>query len=166
MRLPALALFCAVVLPACLVGEVTGIPCGADDDCATAHFCDLTVGTCRAEADGVSAPRLQISGIVIDDAAPVVSPFIPKTGTSSLQLVLENRGGLPATEVRVELSELACMAFVVDESTLPAGVVSGGSARVALTATPDGTCGTPMIVDWFLFFSERGSRGTFNLNLD
>lgn len=164
----ALLLPCLLATSACLVGEVTGVPCTDDDECATAHFCDLTEGTCRAELDGVSAPRLQVAGVLVDgdDGPAGLSPLIGKTGTTALTLVLENTGGQPAIDVGVEFSELACVALVVDESTLPAGVVPGGLARVAMTATPDGACGSPMIVDWFLFFSGRADRGTFNLNLE
>jgi len=159
------AMTMAVMLSACLVGEVQGIPCRADDECATGHFCDLTVGTCQEETGEVSAPALDVVGVVDVNGDVVTSPFIERTGTFAMALVVENSGGLPAVDVEVDFSDLACLNLDIDEGTVPAGIAAGGSARIGFSASPDGTCGTPMITDWFLLFSGRGARGAFNINI-
>jgi hypothetical protein len=161
----AFATLILVTTTGCLVGEVPGIPCRADDECATGHFCDLTVGSCQAETGEVSAPALDVTGVVNVDGDVVTSPFIERTGTFAMALVVENTGGLPAVDVEVSFSELACLNLVIDEGSVPVGIAPGGSARISFSASPDGTCGTPMITDWFLLFSGRGARGAFNINI-
>jgi len=148
----------------CLLGELTGIPCGRDDECATAHFCDLTIGSCVQETDLVTAPNLQVTGVRGPDGAVVRDPIVEATGLQGLAMVVENIGLLPALDVVAEFTELRCLSLEIDESTVPDTIVPGGGAEVKFFISPE-RCGTPMIVDWFMFFSGRGSRGTFNLNI-
>jgi hypothetical protein len=166
MPLRVLAVLAVLTVSAgCLVGELSDVPCTRDDECATAHFCDLTVGTCAAETAERSAPNLQVVGVRDVAGAVVRDPFIERQGTQALGLVIENKGLLPAFDITLEFSELRCLNLVVDELTLVDTVVPGGSTEVAFTVSPEGNCGTPIITDWFLFFSGRGSRGTFNINI-
>jgi len=166
-RLPFLSLWAAALsFGGCLVGELQGVPCGRDDECATGHFCDLTVDTCRQETDAVSAPRLQVTGVVDKDGVVVRDPFIDKEGTYQMALVVENQGLLSAIDVDAEFSELRCLNLAFDPATFPAAMAPDAVAQLAFSAAPDGTCGTPMITDWFLFYSGRGSRGTFNINIE
>jgi hypothetical protein len=149
----------------CLVGEVQGVPCSSDDQCATNHFCDLVDQSCREEREDFFAPNLQVTGVRDVDGDVVTDPFIDRNGDFAMKLVVENVGGSTAVDVDAEFSELRCLNLRVEPSTLPSSVVAGGTVEVGFSASPDGTCGTPMITDWFLFFSGRGSRGTFNINI-
>jgi hypothetical protein len=141
----------------CLVGPVDGVPCVVDEHCATDAFCDLPASTC---APG-TAPDLQVVGIV-DDGELVIDPFVAPDATTALGMRVENRGGAPAVDVALRMATLACLGLVVDESTVPTTVPPGGVVDVAFRVTPR-LCASPVIQDWFLSFSGRGARGTFNV---
>jgi hypothetical protein len=141
----------------CLVGPVDGVPCVVDEHCATDAFCDLPAAMC---APG-TAPDLQVAGIV-DDGAIVIDPFVAPDATTALGMRIENRGGAPAVDVALRMATLACLGLVVDEGTVPTTVPPGGVVDVAFRVTPR-LCASPVIQDWFLSFSGRGARGTFNV---
>lgn len=152
----------------CLVGELGGVPCRKDDQCPTSHFCDIPNDVCVSTGNGDAAPDLVVVG-VRDAAGEVgISPFVAPDVTSTLGLVIENRSpagpGRAADDVVVEMTELACMNLDVDVQTVPAAIAPGATAEIEFNVRPD-DCGTPAIQDWFLFYSGRAKRGTFNINI-
>ncbi len=165
MRLMAILLV-VVGAASCLLGELQGIPCARDGDCPTGYFCELASAepTCHQQTNELSAPKLLVRNVIDPTGAVVADPFIERQGAQRLALIIENEGTMPATNVTAEFSELRCLNLILDDSDV-ADIIAGGSAEIGFTVTPDGTCGTPMITDWFLFFSGRGTRGTFNINI-
>ncbi len=159
------AVFACTWVGGCLVGEVHGVPCTDDDECGTGHFCDLVDETCREARDDFFAPELQVTGVRDVNGDVVNDHFIDRTGDYAMTLIVENVGGSSAIDIEAEFSELKCLNLKLDPATLPSSVVAGGVVEIGFSASPDNTCGTPMITDWFLFYSGRGSRGTFNINI-
>lgn len=98
--------------------------------------------------------------------AIVIDPFVPGGGVrTELFAVLENKGDLPAEGVRLSFIDLACMGLEFDPTDVPDAVDGGGSVEVAFSVAPV-DCVTPSIQDWFLFYSGRANRGTFNINVE
>ena len=164
-RLSLAALAVVVGCAGCLMGEVAGIPCDADDACPSDYFCNLPRSECRELTDAIGPPLLKVLLIADPSGSPVVSPAIPSEVTSSIALLPENVGGVSAERVSLSFAELNCITFDIDESTLPAviAVEASGSIRVALT--PGAGCEGLAIIDWFLVYSGRETRGTFDLNV-
>jgi len=152
-----------VATSGCLVGELSGIPCGKDDQCPTEHFCDIPVGSCVFDAEGSGAPDVNVPG-VIDNGEFTISPFVPPDIRTPLKLVLENRGGQSADNLDVELTRLACMSLEFDESDIPDSIEAGARVEIDFSVAPV-SCVTPSIQDWFVFYSGRAGRGTFNINI-
>lgn len=149
----------------CLVGEVTGIPCERDDTCPSDYFCDLPRSECRELTDTFGPPLLQVK-LVNDPAGnPVTTPFIPPDATSTIALLPENVGLSAAEDVALSFAELNCISFNVDEATLPAVVEAGATATLAVAVTPAPDCDGLTIIDWFLTYSGRETRGIFDINV-
>ncbi len=157
----AIVVVVVVSLGGCLVGEVTGIPCGDDSQCPSDHFCDIPNDTCVAGVDGQGAADLTVRGVRDRSGDVVSAPRVARDVKSVLQLVIENAGG-DADDVSLEMVRLVCMNLEFDPTTVPTHLEAGASVEVEFTVLPDG-CGTPSIQDWFLFYSGRAKRGTFNI---
>lgn len=150
---------------ACLVLPLHDLPCRDDDECPTDGACDVDRGVCREDG---ARPLVKVRTLVLDDGTAVRDPFVPKDVESSLQIVLENEGDAVAENVRLELAELVCLHQSIGEGgrAAPAiqGLGVGDSVTVPWQITPI-NCSSPVIVDWFVFFSGRAERGTFNINI-
>lgn len=146
----------------CLVGELSGIPCGEDAQCPTEHFCDIPSGTC-VFAGGDAPPDVTVPG-VIDNGEFTISPFVPPDVRTPLKLVLENVGGRSADNLDVELTRLVCMNLELEAGDIPGSIDAGARVEIDFSVAPDG-CTTPSIQDWFVFYSGRAGRGTFNINI-
>lgn len=147
----------------CLLAPLE-IPCERDDQCPSGGFCDVSGGACVV--DGTTAPDLNILRVRDQRGAIVIDPFVPGGGErTELFAVLENKGDLPAEGVRLSFIELACMGLDFDPTVVPDVVDAGGSVEVAFSVAPV-DCVTPSIQDWFLFYSGRSKRGTFNINVE
>lgn len=149
----------------CLLGDVEGIPCAADGDCPTTYFCDLPHSECAAEADGRGIPVLEIPKVRDPAGDQVFVPKVPLVGPSHLGLIVKNTGEGPAEGIGLSFATLACVHFAVDEATMPAAVAPGATTEIGLDVTPGDQCGGVKIVDWFLTFSGRSARGTFDLDI-
>lgn len=149
----------------CLVGELSGIPCGDDDNCPTNHFCDLEADVCVALTDGDTPPALAVTGVIDGNGDVTVGPFVPPKERTELKLVIENSGTRVANALNVELTRLVCMNLEFDTTRVPDHIDGGDSIEVAFAVTPDG-CSTPTIQDWFVRYSGRATRGTFNINIE
>jgi hypothetical protein len=147
--------------PGCLVGDVDGVPCNDDQQCATGAFCDLDSNVCRDDVDDRGGPNVQVTAIELAGEA-VAAPFIAPDTTTTLTMVVKNVGGFVADDVTLRMGELVCMALDVDEAMVPSRLAPDEEARVDFTVTPH-LCSMLSIQDWFFSFSQRGSRGTFNI---
>ena len=157
-----------VVLAAsgCLVGEVQGIRCGADAECPTTYFCDLPRSECRAVTDAEGIPSLDIPKVRDPTGALVLLPHVPAGATSPLGLQIVNHGAGPAEGVSLSFAKLECTAFTIHSDSLPDILDAGQSAIVAVDVTTGaGDCAAVKIIDWFLDYSGRESRGTFDLDI-
>jgi hypothetical protein len=151
---------------ACLFDEVTGIPCGADDECPTTYFCDLPSSTCHAKTDVDGVPNLAIPKVKDGTGQLVLLPKVPASATTPLGLQIVNVGDGPADDIGISFAALACASFEIHDDTVPATLAKGASALVTIDATTQGgNCASVKIVDWFLSFSGREGRGTFDLDI-
>jgi hypothetical protein len=163
----ARAVYCLVVVvgPAgCLVGELSGIPCDGDRQCPSQHFCDVPNDVCVPVTADDSAPDLAVIGV--ENRGEVqLDPFVPPDQRTTLELLIENQGLRSADDVALELVPLACMDLQFDPTTVPQRIGAGEQQQVSFSVAPHG-CSTPSIEDWFLFYSGRSERGTFNINVE
>ena len=159
-----LVLAAAVGGSACLVGPIPDIPCGDDDECPTAAFCDIPAEHCVESSETVFAPAVAVVAVVDANGDEVRDPFVLPDVESALEVILENRGGVAATNVRLELARLACLQQTTPTTAVAATLAPGARVKVPLVVTPR-DCSSPVITDWFAFFSGRAIRGTFNINI-
>lgn len=152
-------------LSACLFGEVEGIPCETDDECPSSYFCDIPSRECRANTDQSSAPDLVIQKVRDPSGRDVRSPFIPVATASRLGFWVENRGLAPAENVVLTFAPLACFRILVDEATVPASLEGAASKAVSVEMLPAVGCEGLHILDWFLTWSGRETRGTIDVNV-
>ena len=150
------------LLSSCLVGELSGIPCGDDDDCPGAAFCDIPASTCRFLADGPGPPDLRVSGVRDLSGVSVTSVRVPGSVESTLDLEVVNEGACGAVDVVLELIPLACMHLAFDLKDVPTTIAPAATVEIPFTIMPE-DCNSPAIQDWFLFYSGRATRGTFNI---
>lgn len=166
MKLRVVPALLALSSSACLFGEVGGIPCGADDECPSSYFCDLPRETCVAESDTAGVPSLVIHQVKDPKGDVVRSPFIPPEGTSRVGLLVKNEGVGPAEGLVLELAPLHCIAFDIEEESVPQVIEGSATAEIGVRMTPPGPeCEGLKIVDWFLTFSGRETRGTIDVNI-
>jgi hypothetical protein len=150
---------------ACLFDEVQGIPCSEDDECPTSYFCDIPTSTCHGKSDVDGVPLLEIPKIK-DSSGLVLLPKVPAAATTPLELQLVNTGDGPADNIALSFATLACVSFQIHDATVPSTLAKGASALVAVDATTQGgSCASLKIVDWFLSYSGRQNRGTFDLDI-
>jgi hypothetical protein len=149
----------------CLFDEVRGIPCGSDHDCPTTYFCDLPHDECRLTTDELSAPDLTVPMVRDPAGAVVLLPKVPAEQTSRLGVQVQNRGAGPAEGVLLSFAPLQCVAFTFPDE--PPTVVGGGQTVEfpVDVAAEGGPCSSVKIIDWFLDYSGRSSRGTFDLDI-
>jgi hypothetical protein len=164
LGIAATFLCAALAGAACLFDPIDGIPCGSDDDCPSAYFCDIPDGTCRAESGGLAPPALTVAGVQDDDDVSTV-PFIAHEGRTELALKLENTGGSTAEDIGLDFGIVACVGLAWRDADVPAAVPPGATRDVPIAFEPEPGCDTPVIQDWFLTFSGRATRGTFNVNI-
>lgn len=155
----------AVATSGCLIGEVTDIPCQGDGACPSDYFCDVPRSECREITDTFGAPLLTVKLIADPSGTPVTTPFVPPELTSTIALLPENIGLAPAENVALTFAELACIGFNIDEATLPELVAAGKTGSITVDVTPGAGCEGLTIVDWFLTYSGRETRGTFDMNV-
>ena len=151
------------LLQGCLVGELTDIPCRQDGECPTEHFCDIPNEVCTGDVAGPA--DLVISGVVDRSGAEVPAPRVERDAPSTLQLVIHNQGGGLAENIELDLVRLVCMNLDFDPLDVPLSLEAGAKANVEFTIEPS-TCGAVSIQDWFLFYSGRAKRGTFNVLIE
>lgn len=149
----------------CLVGELSGIPCGTDSQCPTDHFCDVPNDVCTAVTDVDSAPDLEVVGVENGAGELQIDPFVQPLEETTLTMHITNLGKRDALAVDLDLTRLVCMHLKFDPLTVPDSIGAGETVEVPFVVTPQG-CGTPSIQDWFLFYSGRSERGTFNINIE
>lgn len=168
-RVAAACVFSCVVVvvgvSGCLVGEVSDIPCGKDGQCPTSHFCDVPNAVCVPATDVDGAPDLDVVGVEDGAGALQIDPFVVPGEETTLTLHIENRGKRAAFDVDLDLTQLVCMNLRFDETDVPETIDAGATVEVPFVVDPDG-CSTPSIQDWFLFYSGRAKRGTFNINVE
>lgn len=162
----ALLAACAVALPGCLVGEVRGIRCQEDNACPDRYFCDVPRTECREGTDVFGAPALIVTKLLDPAGDEVRIPVLPPAATSSIALLPENVGLAPAEDVTVAFAELACFAFDLDEATEPERIEPGARGSIEVAVTPAPGCDGLTIVDWFMRFSGRETRGTFDVKVN
>ena len=64
------------------------------------------------------------------------------------------------------MREVACVQFHVHDDTLPAALPKGATTIVTVDATTGGVeCVSVKIIDWFVTFSGRSERGSFDLDI-
>ncbi|MDP2344195.1 MAG: hypothetical protein Q8O67_24770 [Deltaproteobacteria bacterium] len=148
------------LLQGCLVGELSDIPCRQDTECPAEHFCDIPNETCIADAAGPA--DLVVSGVIDRTGAEVPAPRVESDAPSTLQLVILNQGGAPAEDIELEIVRLFCMNLEFDPLDVPPTLEAGAKANVEFTIEPH-DCSAVSIQDWFLFYSGRAKRGTFNI---
>jgi hypothetical protein len=150
---------------ACLFGEVRDIPCDDDDACPETYFCDLPRNECREVTDAMGPPDIKIELIRDANGDEVRTPFIQPGVPTDLTLLPLNSGKSPAEDVRVSFGVLECFTFDVDESTLPAAIAPGERGEVVVTFMAPPGCEGLTIIDWFITFSGRETRGVFDVNV-
>jgi hypothetical protein len=150
---------------ACLFGEVRGIPCDGDDACPETYFCDLPRAECRERSDVLGPPDIKIEALLDPDGDEVRTPFLPPETTSSITLLPKNVGLAPAESIGLTFGVLACFTFDVDETTLPDAIAPNERAEIVVAITPGEGCEGLTIIDWFLTFSGRETRGVFDVNV-
>lgn len=167
MRAPSSLVVAFVVFTGagCLVGELSGIPCGGDKQCPTNHFCDVPNDVCAAIGEADSAPDLDVTGVENGDGELQLDPFVVPGEETVLVLHVTNNGLRDAFDVDLDLTQLVCMNLRFDPLDVPDAIEGGATVEIPFTINPSG-CGTPSIQDWFLFYSGRAKRGTFNINID
>jgi hypothetical protein len=166
-RVIGCAIGCAalVVLSGCLFGEVRGIPCDEDAACPEDYFCDVPRDECR-EITGAFGPAVITVPLLKDpEGDEVRTPFIKPDVTSELVLLPTNAGLSTAEDVGLTFGELACFTFDIDSSTLPEAIEPGARAEIVVDVTPGPSCEGLTIVDWFMTFSGRETRGVFDINV-
>lgn len=147
----------------CLLGDVDGIPCGSDDECATDSFCDLAEGVCLAGDPLTGPPNLEIVGASIGEGEPRTFLEIPVDEPVRLLLHAKNKGEARARQIELALSELSCAPILIETSTIATEVDPGDTDTIAIDVEVDPDCANPVPVDWFLRFSGRERRGVFEL---
>ena len=100
--------------------------------------------------------------VIIDE---VRTPFIKPDVTSTITLLPANVGLTPAENIGLTFGVLECFDFDVDESTLPVAIAPGERAEIAVAFTPGPGCEGLTIIDWFITFSGRETRGVFDVNV-
>src|SRR5439155_15616376 len=81
-------------------------------------------------------------------------------------LVIKNDGKGTASSIAVSFAALQCASLEVHDDTVPDTLVKGKSANVTVDVTAEtGPCVSVKIIDWFLSYSGRESRGTFDLDI-
>ena len=103
-------------------------------------------------------PSAPVTAVVDANGAEVRDPFVLPDVESALEVILENRGGMAATNVRLELAELACLQQSTPRTVVAATLAPGARVKVPLVVTPR-DCSSPVITDWYAFFSGRAVRG-------
>lgn len=161
--LPVCALL--VVSSACLIGEVSGIPCAADATCPVDYFCDLPRHECRELTETFGPPVLRVKLITDPTGEQVTTPLVPPDTTSTIVLNTENIGRAPAENPGLSFASLACVAFYLGEDTLPLAIEAGATGSVPVDVTPGPGCDGLHIIDWFFTYSGRETRGIFDLNV-
>jgi hypothetical protein len=149
----------------CLFGEVRGIPCDSDDACPETYFCDVPRAECRERTDVLGPPDIKIQALLNPRGDEVRTPFLPPETTSNVTLLPQNVGLTPAENIGLTFGDLACFDFDVDETTLPKAIAPGERAEVVVAITPGEGCEGLTIIDWFLTFSGRETRGVFDVNV-
>ncbi len=149
----------------CLFGEVRGIRCGDDDACPETYFCDVPRAECREVTDVMGPADIKIEAVLDPDGAEVRTPFIKPDVTSTLTLLPQNIGLTPAENIGLTFGVLECFNFDVDEATLPDAIAPGERAEIAVAFTPGPGCEGLTIIDWFITFSGRETRGVFDVNV-
>jgi hypothetical protein len=156
---------CAVASGGCLFGDVDGIPCGADSECPTDYFCDLPHATCAADGDDSSVPDLKIGKVRDPSGKLVILPKVPEGTTAEIGLQLVNQGKTAAGDIGLTFAPLECTEWRVPVENLPDEVKGGATVEMKVELVTGPGCGGVKIVDWFLAFSGRTRRGTFDLNI-
>jgi hypothetical protein len=164
-RVPALALAACVAGAGCLLLEVEGVPCGDDEECPSGYFCDIPREGCRAESDAQGPPELVIELVRDGKGAEVRAPQVAPDETTRLGFLVENRGRGPAESMRLTLAELSCFAFLVEGASVPATLAAGARAAIDVDVTPAPGCNGLHILDWFLTWSGRETRGSVDVNV-
>jgi hypothetical protein len=160
---PVAWLVCVVaLLPGCLIGELNDIPCRQDSECPADHFCDIPNEVCLLDVGGAGPADLTVRGVVDRSGEVVPAPRVERDAPSTLELVIVNQGGRVAEDITLDLVRLVCMNLDFDPADVPPVLEAGEEARVEFTIEPRG-CGAVSIQDWFLFYSGRAKRGTFNI---
>lgn len=159
-----LATMSALLSGACLVGEVRGVPCDADAACPENYFCDLPRTECREITDSFGPPRIEITAIR-DDGEEVRTPFIPPEATTTLVLLPNNSGLSTAEDLGVSFGELECITFSVDLEGMSHSIEPGARGEIPVAFTPGQGCEGLTIIDWFITFSGRETRGVFDVNV-
>jgi hypothetical protein len=158
---------CALLLGAsgCLIGEVRGIPCAADDACFAGSFCDVPRQECREITNAFSPPVLRVKLITDPSGEQVTTPLVPPETTSTLVLFAENVGLAPAEDIDLSFAFLDCIAFDLDEDAPPRVIEAAATAGIEVDVTPAAGCDGVHIIDWFFTYSGRETRGIFDLRV-
>ena len=164
MRL-ALFVLAAVTTSGCLVGEVRGIPCAIDEACPENYFCDVPRDECREVTDAMGPPDIKIESVLDPDGNEVRTPFLKPETANTIVLLPKNVGLTPAEDIGITFGELACFTFDVDEETIPEVIAPEQRVELAVTMTPGAGCEGLTIIDWFITFSGRETRGVFDVNV-
>jgi len=160
----ALALAPLLAGAGCLFGPLDGIPCTSDETCPTSAFCDLVARECR-DLGVTGPPDLQITGLGPPGGPYKVTGTLPR-GPGALEVEVKNVGRGTAHAPTFSTNGTACLrlhddfAFAGIDELLP-----DEAATFELRVDPEPSCDSPIIVDWFLTFDGRGTRGTVNINL-
>lgn len=149
----------------CLGGEVRGIGCDDDGACPSDYFCDIPRGECRAQTDAFGAPALVVRALRDPGGDEVRTPYLPPGATSTIALLTENAGLGTAEQVEVDFAYLSCFAFDVDEASEPERLDPGVRVAIEVAVTPAPDCEGLSIIDWFMSYSGRETRGAFDVNV-
>lgn len=149
----------------CLFGEVRGIPCEVDDVCPETYFCDVPRAECREVTDVFGPPDITIPTVLDRSGEEVRTPFMPPGEGSIITLLPVNSGLSTAEDLRASFGVLECFTFDVDEATLPAAIEPGERGAIEVVMTPALGCEGLTIIDWFITFSGRETRGVFDVNV-
>jgi hypothetical protein len=160
VRRPHLSCIVLLLSSGCLLGELERIPCGGDDECPTGYFCDLPRQQCFEQNDRQAPPLLVLAGARVDGRV-TDQLHLPVDEETRFTLVVENRAPGIAYDPQLEFSPLSCVKERF--GPLPAQIPGNAAIDVTLDVSAGIGCGVPITVDWFMFYSGRGSRGTILL---
>lgn len=164
----ALAFLCVLAGGAssgCLVGEVRDIPCDDDAACPETYFCDVPRAECREVTDVMGPPDIKIEALIDPEGDEVRTPFLTPEIANTVVLLPTNVGLTPAEDIAISFGVLACFTFDVDEATIPEAIAPAERAEIAVVMTPGAGCEGLTIIDWFITFSGRETRGVFDVNV-